>query len=146
MKKIFLIVVLAAVSCLASYSQQKLWLDTLDLSEIVGDDTIVFYTDSLSFPLDGARFVADFRMLSLDDDDAVLTLGGDNWGFGFNQYVHDSIPYTLNETAMTIPVNGTNRASKGFYGDKWPYITFGIKVDPGAVTSGSLAWKIILQR
>lgn len=142
MKKLMFIFVLAAI-CSLSFSQRYIWIDTLDLTEIAGSDTIVFAADSTEFPMFGGQWSFDIEYSSLNDDDATVSVGGDNRGNGWNALNDTDYPFTLDVTSNTAAVNGTNRTSQLFYGYYYPFITVGYKIDPGSVTSGSVIIKWI---
>lgn len=145
MKKIILLFVMAAFTCSLSHAQQDVWIDTLDLTEITATDTIIWKGDSISFTEFGGPWSLDVRYDSLDADDATFSIGGDNQGVGWNKLTIDSIPYTLDVTTNKDTINGNARVVKTFYGSYYPFITLGIRVNPGSVTTGSIIWKYIRQ-
>ena len=133
----------AALLCSFAFSQRYVWIDTLHLDDITGSDTIVWAADSTEFPMFGGQWSIDVRYDSLDADDATFSIGGDNQGVGWQAIDNDDLPFTLDVTSNTLSINGTNRTVACFYGYYYPFITIGIKVDPGTVTDGEIIWKWI---
>lgn len=138
MKKVILILVIAAFTCSLSHAQQDVWIDTLDFSEIAGSDTVIWKKDP-SFSEFGGQWSIDIKYDTLDDDDATVSIGGGNHSdSSWNELDDSSLPFTLDVTTNTAEVNGTSKVSVAFYGFYWPFVSVGVKVDPGSVTDSYL--------
>ena len=139
MKKLIFVFITALV-CGLTFGQGDKWVDTLDFSEIAGSDTVIWKKDPGSGMYEyGGAWSLDVKYDTLDADDATISLGGGNHAdSSWNQLDNDDLPFTLDVTTNTAEVNGTSKASVAFYGYYWPFMTVGIKVDPGSVTDSYL--------
>ena len=139
MKKLIIIFV-AALFCSGILAQQDIWLDTLDVSEIAGSDTVIWKTDpDFGFYEYGGAWSVDVEYSTLDADDATFSIGGGNHADStWNQVDNDDLPYTLDVTTNSADVNGVSKTSQAFYGFYWPFRSSGFKVDPGTTTSGNI--------
>ena len=144
MKKMILILTLAAV-CSFAFSQRTAWVDSLAPGDIVGADTVVWYRTGIAFPQFGGQWSIDVIYTDLDDDDATISIGGNNQGTGYNALDDSAFPYTLDATTDTQTINGVASAVKTFYGYYYPFTTLGVYIDPGSVTSGKIYWKYLQQ-
>jgi hypothetical protein len=139
MKRVTLILA-AILVCGLTFGQQDKWVDTLDFSEITGSDTVIWKADPASgFYEYGGAWSIDIKYDTLDADDATVSIGGGNHAdTTWNQLDDSNLPFTLNVTSNAADVNGTSKTSVAFYGYYWPFMTVGIKVDPGSVTDSYL--------
>jgi hypothetical protein len=133
MKKIFVILGFFLMVA-GAQAQRDPHLDSLDLSEISGTDTVVFRKDFGDF------WGVEFEYSGLDADNATLGLGTSNYGNTYNEWANDNFPFILNVTGNTAAVNGTNKTTVAFTKREYGFRYFCIKITKGSVTSGKIYW------
>jgi hypothetical protein len=135
MKKLIFILLLLVpilISGQSRYHSIK-WRSILVVSGITGADTLI---QAYSFPdIGGYCWSCTVDAEDLDADDATITFGGGDKVIGqyrgrynvydFNQFVHDSLPYTLDKTVLEFRNNVLGIVdttyTKQFTGGNTPY-------------------------
>jgi len=137
--KQLLLIVLALIS-VNTFGQRNEWVDSFDVATIASDTVI--YRKAF-----GQNFGVELNYGTLNKDDWAFSLGTSNYGDTFNPFVgaNPSFPFTLNVTANTVAVNGTNKATQSWDRLLMPFLWLAIKIEVGTAGTGKIFLKYYKQ-
>lgn len=142
MKK--LVFILGLIICVSSFGQRKNWIDSLDISEVVGSDTS-FYV-SVNDRDFGTAYSVEINYETLSQDDWTFAIGysnGEVAGDSYNESSNSDIPYTLDVTSNSYTNFNDSTVATKMFRDQLPlssrWIIF--KITAGTSGTGYVIWR-----
>jgi hypothetical protein len=127
----------------SAFGQKVVWNDSIDISGIVGSDTVLYKLFSKTDDGFNLEFTDLHAVARACNDSISVNIGTSITGTTFNEWTSTVFPYTI-AGADTAICNGTYLLTKMDFGSMitYKYLAIQIKIT-GDCRTGTIKWQVI---